>query len=303
MELRTVATFLRVAELQSFSRAAEQLGYSQAAVTVQIQQLEQELGTQLFERFGRRIQLTEHGLQFIPHAQELLRVAQNAKTFIRQGAQPSGRLRIGTAESLSISVLPPILSAYHARCPLVETSIHTGTIPVLFDMVRRNDVDLLYFLDKKTDFSEWNKVLERPEPIVFVAPADHPLAGQPQIPLQTILAEPLVLTERGISYRYDLEQLLAARGLELHPFLETGNTGIIVDMLLHHAGLSFLPRYVVQTYLESGALTILSVDAPSIQMWSQLVYHRNKWITPQIEQFLSLMREHIGTAQQPDQIL
>ena len=139
-------TFLRVAELGSFSRAAEQLGYSQAAVTVQMKQLERELGTQLFERIGRRIRLTEDGARFIPYAQELLKAARNARTFVQGARTPSGRLRIGTAESLSISVLPPGLLQFHRLCPLVETSLHTGLISELFDMVRQNHVDLLYFL-------------------------------------------------------------------------------------------------------------------------------------------------------------
>ena len=195
MELRTAATFLRVAELQSFSKAAEQLGYSQAAVTVQIKQLEQELGTPLFERIGRRIKLTEHGKQFIPHAQELLKVAQKAQNFIRDDLAPAGKLRIGTAESLSISVLPPILLDFTRRCPQVETSLHTGRIPDLFNMVRQNDVDLLYFLDKRTYFPEWVKVFERPEPIVFVASSSHPFVGQGKIPLKKLLTQPMVLTE------------------------------------------------------------------------------------------------------------
>lgn len=293
MELRTVRTFLRVAELQSFSHAAQQLGYSQAAVTVQIKQLEQELGTQLFERIGKHIKLTEDGIQFIPHAMELLKVAQNAKNFLHNGGRPVGRLRIGTAESLSISVLPDILLEFHALCPRVETSIHTGPISALFDMVRQNDVDILFFLDKKTDFSEWVKVFERPEPIVFVGPANHPLAGRTGIPLEEILAQPLALTEQGVSYRYDLEQMVAARGLEIHPFLETGNTDIIVDMLLHGAGLSFLPQYVVQKYLDQGQLVILQTDTPALQMCSQLVYHKNKWVTPQMQVWMDLMRRRI----------
>lgn len=294
MELRTVATFLRVAELQSFSKAAEQLGYSQAAVTVQIKQLEQELGTQLFERIGRRIKLTEHGTQFIPHAQALLKEAQRASTFVQDHREPAGKLRIGTAESLSISVLPPILLEFTRRCPQVETSIHTGLIPDLFNMVRQNDVDLLYFLDKRTNFPEWIKVFERPEPIVFVASSSHPFVGQGKLSLRRLLTQPMVLTEQGISYRYDLEQIVAAKNLELHPFLETGNTDIIVQMLLHRAGISFLPRYVVQHHLEEGLLSILPVDCPKVRMWSQLVYHKNKWVTPQMQLLMELLRRQVG---------
>lgn len=256
---------------------------------MQIKQLEQELGTALFERIGKRIKLTEHGIQFIPHAKELLKVAQDAKTFICEDSQPSGKLRIGVVESLSISVLPPILLEFHKICPLVETSIHTGLITELFDMVRQNDVDILFFLDKKTYCSEWIKVFERPEPIIFVAPSSHSFIGKDKVSLKKILAEPLVLTEQGISYRYDLEQMLAAKNLEIHPFLETGNTDIIVKMLLHNAGISFLPQYVVQDYINAGKLSIINSDSPKIQMWSQLVYHKNKWLTPQMKIFIDLM--------------
>ena len=296
MEVRTAVTFLRVAELQSFSRAAQQLGYSQAAVTVQIKQLEQELGTQLFERIGRRTKLTEHGAQFVPRAMELVKAARKAENFLQEPGQTAGSLRIGTAESLFMSTLVPLLPEFHRLCPLVEASIHTGRIAELFDMVRQNDVDLLFFLDKKTDFPEWIKVLQRPEPIVFVASCGHPLAGEQNIPLEKILTQPLALTEKGVSYRYDLEQIVAARNLEMHPFLETGNTDIIVHMLLENAGISFLPQYAVQKHLDAGRLTILSVDSPQIQMWSQLVYHRNKWITPQMQQWIDLMLQRIGSA-------
>ena len=146
MDLRLFSTFLRVAELQNFTKAAEQLGYSQATVTVQIHQLEQALGIQLFERIGKRVRMTEHGEQFIPYAIEILKAEQNAKDFLREPENPSGRLRIGTAESLLLSVLTPILMEYHHRYPDVMVSIHTGLIHELFDMVRQNDVDLLFFL-------------------------------------------------------------------------------------------------------------------------------------------------------------
>ena len=295
MEIRTAATFLRVAELQSFSKAAEQLGYSQAAVTVQIRQLEQELGTQLFERIGKRIKLTEHGMQFIPYAMELLKAEQNAKTFIHDNSRPAGRLRIGTAESLFISVLSPVIPKFQKECPFVETSIHTGLISELFDMVRQNDVDLLFFLHKKISFPEWIRVFERPEPIVFVSSPSHPFVGKRRIPLKDIPAEPFALTEKGISYRYDLEQILAAQNLEIHPFLETGNTDIIVKMLLQGSSLSFLPLYVVRDYIASGELAIIDVDCPEVRMWSQLVYHKNKWVTPQMEIFIHLLKRDIGS--------
>lgn len=297
MEIRNIRTFLRVAELQSFTKAADQLGYSQAAVTVQIKQLEEELGTQLFDRIGKHIKLTEHGIRFMDHAMKVLKAAEDASTFVHKDENPSGKLRIGSIASLSMGVLPPVLLEFRTLCPQVETSIETSRfVTELLDMMRQNDVDLLYFLDRKLYSSEWIKVFERPETIVFVTYPSHPLAGKKNVPMERLLEEPLILTTRGVSYCDDLEQLLAAKGLELHPFLEIGDTDVIIKLLLQQAGISFLPQYLVQEYLDAGILTMITTDIPVIQMWSQLIYHKNKWITPQMRIFIDLVKKHAGVA-------
>ena len=209
MEIRNLTAFVRVAELQSFSRAAEQLGYSQSAVTVQIRQLEQELGTLLFERIGRHVRLTEEGEAFLERAVAVLRAVQEAENAGKGRRKGGGKLRIGTAESLLISVLPPVFVEFGRRCPGALLSTRTAPVEKLFEMVRQNEIDLLYFLDRKTDFPEWIKVSEHRERAIFVASASHPLAGEKHISVERLQKEPLVLTERGISYRYALEQALA----------------------------------------------------------------------------------------------
>ena len=162
MEIRTLITFLRVAELRSFSRAAAQLGYSQAAVTIQIRQLEEELGVQLFERIGKKVRLTEEGRNLIPRAIDVMNAVRAVRDLGR-GDEPAGQLRLGTAESLLISVLPPVMMEFCRRCPKVEFSTCTDMVTGLFDMVRQNDIDVLYFLDRRTNFPEWVKVAERRE--------------------------------------------------------------------------------------------------------------------------------------------
>ena len=108
------------------------------------------------------------------------------------------------------------------------------------------------------------------------------------------MREPFLLTEKGVSYRYTMEQVLAQNGLALHPFLETGNTDIITRLLLQNRGVSFLPEFVVRDYLKSGRLVVLDTQCPEIHMWSQLVYHRDKCLTPQMEHFMELMVKYIG---------
>lgn len=293
MEIRNLMTFVRIAEIQNFSKTAEQLGYSQSAVTMQIKQLETELHAQLFERIGKQVKLTQAGERLLPHALEILDSVRKAERISQEPEQISGKLRIGTCESLVISILPPVILEMSQLCPRVEISTHTALVPDLFQMLRQNDIDILYFLDEKHDSPEWIKVSERPEKIFFVASAESSLAVQSRIPIERLLEEPLFLTEKGISYRYAMEQLLAAKGYELHPFWEVGNTDVITRFLLKNKGISFLPEYVVHDYLEQGELVVLDTECNDIIMWSQLAYHRHKYVTPQMNLFLDLMTKHI----------
>ena len=294
MEIRNLATFVRIAQLHNFSKAAEQLGYSQSAITMQIKQLEEELNVRLFERIGKHIRLTQAGDRLLPRAMEVLNAVRRAQTVSMGQGEISGPLRIGTAKSLLISVLPPVIVEFSRRYPKVEVSTCTGLVEELFCMVRQNDIDLLFFLDKRIDFPEWVKVSERKEEIFFVASAASPLADRKKIPLDELVEQPFLLTEHGISYRYAFEQMVAQNGLEIHPFLETGNTDIITRMLLHNMGVSFLPGYVVQDYLRSGQLVALDVDCPEAQMWTQLVYHRDKEMSSQMEHFIELLNDRLG---------
>ena len=106
MEFRNINTFLKVAGTQNFSRAAQQLGYSQSAVTIQIRQLEEELQVQLFERIGKRVYLTEKGQEFVAYANEIMRVTERAKNFPAQSSALEGTLCIGGVESICTALLP-----------------------------------------------------------------------------------------------------------------------------------------------------------------------------------------------------
>ena len=292
MEIRTLLTFARIAETGSFSKTAEQLGYSQSAVTMQIKQLEGNLRVRLFDRLGKQVRLTQAGERLLPYALEVLDVVQKAESIAREPEEILGHLRIGTSESFVISVLPPVFAEFQEICPHVEVCVQTAFVEDLFQKLRQNEVDLLYFLDEKYYFPEWIKVFERERPIHFVASAGSDLAGEQDIPIERLLREPLYLTEKGISYRYAMEQALAEKGVELHPFLEIGNTSVITRFLLQNRGISFLPEYVVRDDLDSGRLVILDTECPEIKMWSQLVYHRGKYVTPQMRAFIALLERH-----------
>ena len=155
MELRTVNTFLHIAELHSFSRTARQLGYSQSAVSSQIAQLEAELGTPLFDRVGKTVRLTDAGQTFLGYARTLLETAQQAQAALQPAQQVRGSLRIALADSVCSTFLPELLQRYHARCPQVELVLHTASTDEMLQLLSTNQVDLVYTLDQPFCSLRW----------------------------------------------------------------------------------------------------------------------------------------------------
>ena len=282
MEFREIATFLQAAQLKSFSKAAKKLNYSQGTVTIQIKNLEEELGVRLFDRIGKQISLTSRG------AVTLMKNMEEIKCSLSDSRELTGSLALGTIESLCSSLLPPILSEYHRRFPKVNVSVVIDSPRVLLDRLNDNSLDIVYFLDKRISDPRWIKVLEEPEDIVFAASSLHPLAGRSGLKLDEIISHPFLLTEKAASYRHILDQYLAAYGKQIRPFLEIGNTDFIVHMLRENAGVSLLPFFSVRRDIEKGRLAALDAEDFHMQVWRQIVYHKDKWITGEMAEFLKL---------------
>lgn len=126
MESKTIITFIKAAELGSFSRTANVLGYSQAAVTVQIKQLEDELGTRLFDRMGKGIQLTSSGERFLPYAQQVLKVNEQARKFMKLDDELHGTIRIGTTSSMANAYFPTLLREFSETYPQIKLVLKTS---------------------------------------------------------------------------------------------------------------------------------------------------------------------------------
>ena len=289
MEFREISTFLQVAQYQSFSKAARHLGYSQAAVTIQIKQLEQELGVHLFDRIGKQISLTHQGQVFYQYAVSIRNELEQAKNAVSDPSTLSGKLCLGTIESICASIFPDLLAEYHRLHPEVTISIVTDSPGVLLDRMNENTIDIVYLLDRRIYDNRWCKTLEEPEENIFVASPDHELAlVKRELELDEVLRFPFFLTEKDASYRHMLEQYLASINRSVKPFLEIGNTEFIIHMLLKNTGISFLPKFTVQRELQQKQLTALNVRGFQMQTWRQIFYHKNKWVTREMQEFLRL---------------
>lgn len=295
MEFRNITTFLKVAATQNISKAAELLGYSQSAVTVQIQQLEKELGTKLFERIGKSVTLTEQGKHFIVYANEIMKATDLALNFAKDDTTPKGSLHIGAVESIGTALLPDLLLEFYNHCPNVELVVRTGKTEELMELAKRNEIDLIFTLDQKVYGSEWICAGRSQEEIIFVSSSENSLTHQTCTDIHSLTASPFILTETGASYRYELERKLSEFELEITPVLEIGNTETIIHLLEKGIGSSFLPYFTVCKKLRKGILAQIHTCLDEVHMYSQLLYHKNKWVTPQMKFFIQIVCEHFSS--------
>ena len=290
MEIRQLHSFIKIVELQSFSKAAEALGYTQAAVTIQIRQLELEFNTRFFDRVGRHVELTPPGKKFLMYANEILRKVDDVHAMLGTAVVRDHKLRIGTLESLLSFKLPKVVSYFYKNYPTIALEIRSGTPKELSEMLDHNQIDLAYYIDQKVYGQNWEKTLEEPESVVFVASKGANLPNKEEYLLAELLNQRFFLTEKDSKYRYAVEQELASRHLGIRPFFETRNPEVIIELIKENHALSFLPRYAVEESLKDGSLRLLKVRDFEMQMYRQLFYHKDKWITEEMKNFIALSK-------------
>ena len=144
LDIRNIRAFVRVAELKSFSKAAAELDYVQSTVTMQVRQLEQELGYPLFDRIGKRVSLTAMGAEFLTCAYEILHAVGKAENLGKEMGSAGGVLRIGVLESLLFGTMQDLLPQFRSAHPQVELQLKMGQTAELLQKLKENELDMVY---------------------------------------------------------------------------------------------------------------------------------------------------------------
>lgn len=291
MDIRNLRTFIRVAELNNFTKAAQSLGYSQSAVTVQMQQLETELGLPLFDRIGKNIKLNQYGLNFIDYAIKVIEAIEKAESFSTEAENMKGYIRFGIVDSILNACFISILPEFNRRYPNIDVSVSVSSARDIEAKIRANELDFAYLLDYKVPRKEWVRVREEIEPIIFVANPKNKLAKKKAVSFEDIIGERLILMPPGEGYRYLFDDELAKRNLYAMPSIEIANTETILKLVTAEDYVTMLPVFAVRKYVSEGTLAALDIPGLELQQWSQLVYLKGKAITPQMQMFMDTVLE------------
>lgn len=290
MELRNLNTFQQVAEKGSFTAAANALGYSQSTVSFQIRQLEEELGCLLFERISHSVSLTEKGRELLGYAQKMLHLTEECRQSMTEDTEIEGLVRIVTPDSICEAMMTANYADFYSRYPGICLKFSTADTVDMFRMLDRNEADIIHTLDSHVYNRDYVIVKEERVQMHFVTSAASPLAHRHGLSIRDLLKEPFILTEKGIGYRRVLDSELEKLSLEIRPVLEIGRTDIITTVLEKGIGVSFLPDFVTAEGVAAGKLRRLDVTDLEIQVWRQLLYHRNKWISRCLQAFIEYVK-------------
>lgn len=291
MHLRNLITFIHVAELGSFTKAAEQLGYSQSTISFQIKQLEEELDCLLFERINHTITLTERGHELVYYAHQIRALTDAFKEKSSNGEQLSGHIHIVTPDSVCEEMVNTHYFDFHSKYPLISIRFSTADTSAMFDMLDRNEADLIITLDCHSYNRDYIIAKEERLPMHFVTNSNSKFAGKKELSIRDIAGEPFVLTECGQGYRRVFDRELAKKSIDIAPILEIGRTDMITSVLSKSDMISFLPDFVTKPLVDAGVLCYLDIRDMDIEIWKQLIYHKNKWMSKSLKTLIAYIKE------------
>ena len=293
MEIRQLRAFVAIAETGTFTAGALRVHVTQAAISMQIRQLESEIGARVFVRAPRHVILTEAGEQLLRRARHILREHDAAVDEIAElaGAE-RGRLRIGSASAMVLTEqLPAILKDLRKQHPAAEISVTSGTSEVLVDQILAGEVDIA-FVSLPVDMRGIKTERLSDDQLVAIASPRHRLAKQKTISAYTLAGERLILGERGGNTRRLIDQFFAQAGVSIRVAMELSRQQAIKRMVEEDMGVGIVPLQSVKDEVEKGRLIRWWIEGAQINWELGIAQLSNGYDSPIMQKFVALARKN-----------
>ena len=282
---RQLRVFTEVARQLSFARAAEALHLSPPAVTMQIKELEAQIGLPLFERSGRAVSLSTTGEYYLVYAKRLLATLKDAEdAMARFRRLETGLLTIGLVSTAKYFV-PRLLARFRQEHPGVDVRLQVSqNREQLLALLHANECDLAVMGRPPKEMATRAEPFA-PHPLVFVAPPDHPLLRLGHPPAEALAPYPFIVREQGSGTRSAMDAFFREHRVEPRLQMELASNETIKQSVMAGMGLSFLSLHTVGLELRTGLLAWLEVEGtPVLRSWN-LVHLLSKLLSPAAEAF------------------
>lgn len=293
MELKYLKTFKTILETGSFQKAAERLNYAQSTITLQMQILEQELSVKLFDKIGRRMELTQAGRELLPYINSALEAVERMEDYGKSGKEPAGELRIAMPESLLLYRMQPVIREFRKQAPKVSLSLQIPNCYIIRDQVLNGGIDIGIHYDVG---GYGYSLITEPLCSYPTALIASPQLEQEERDFATEKQRKnlcLLTVDRNSVFHKMLDGYLKKMDIVLSGEMEIGSIEAVKSSVSSNLGVAYLPRFAVEEELASGTLTELALKCPPEQITAVCTYHKNRWVTPAMGLFLGLMREEM----------
>ncbi len=292
MEIRQLKAFLAIAEAKTFTAGARRVNVTQAAISMQIRQLEDEVGLPLFTRTPRRVILTEAGEYLLERARKILREHDSAIAEIAEVAGAEyGRLRIGSASgTFAMNQLPTIIAGLREKFPNSELSVSAGTSERLIDKMMHGELDTAFVSLPVDNLNVSTESLFSDE-IVAIAHPKHPLAKEKFISAATLAGEKLILGERGGNTRRMIDEFFQAANVKPNISMELSRQEAITKMVENGLGVGMAGAKSVAKEIRDGKLTCWLIEGAEIKWELGLARLRGGHFSPIGKEFVRLCKE------------
>lgn len=287
--LRQIEVFVATARLGNLTQAAASIGLSQSAASTALADFEHQLGTRLFDRLGKRLQLNDEGRALTPRAVELLARAHELEDGFGQ-AERAVHLRLGASSTIGNYLLPPLIGAFRQRRPGSRLDLEVGNTGDVLRALLRFEIDVGFIegpcADPDIDTLPW-----RDDRLAICVPPGSPLAQPGGATVDALREADWILRERGSGTREVVEQLLTSQLGQISVAMELGGTEAIKRAVESGMGISCLSTVALTHELASGSLCVADASALLLQRPLSIVLHKQKYRTAGITALLDFLRQ------------
>lgn len=293
MDLKYLYTFRTIVDEGGFNKAAQKLNYTQSTITFQMNQLEQELSTCLFEKIGRKMVLTKAGESLIPYVDEILQSIDKLHSFESDLSEYQGDLRVGVAETQLCYRFPAILKEFHLKAPKARLFLRSMNCYDIRDELLNGTLDIGVFYEDVGGFGSSLVTYEIGTfPTILLASPETQRQFPDFIKPDQVLSLPLVINEPNCIFRQMFEEYLREKSIRLGHTIELWSIPTIKNLVASGVGITYLPLFTVQEELKTEVLKEIGTDMEEPAITAVCGHHKNKWISPLMQLFIDLCKEH-----------
>ncbi|MEB2298882.1 LysR family transcriptional regulator [Lysinibacillus xylanilyticus] len=295
LEIKQLIMFQTASKILNFTKTAQILGYAQSSITANILALEEELGTPLFERLGKRVILTEAGVFLQDYADKILGLTEEALDVVGGINEPSGILRICASETQCTYRLPNILNDFQTKYPKVELVFRPGISEKDFlNLLMEGQIDIALLSMNPVTSSHLIVKELKDEPMAIICCPINPLSEKQEVNPIDLDNQRLLLTEE-CDYRNAFENSLIQVGAKPRSKLELGDVEAIKKCVIAGLGIAILPEISVKREIIEGSIRKVNWVGPDFTTKIHLFWHKNKWMSPALKAFVDLTENYILT--------